>query len=447
MNRRLSWLRFRPLVVLSLVCGHLQADQTALEIHAGSDVPVLEFDWPAIRIGTAEYPAGPTGVTVFHFPERGQVAVDYRGGGPGTINAPYVDIGYGQQELDSIVFAGGSWYGLETATAVASAMMDDGARDGNAFGEAPNIAMSLGSIIFDFGDRRLNEIYPDKRLAQAAYRAAQAGRFPLGAQGAGRLAKSGGFFGCDAHSGQGGAFRQIGELKVAAFVVANSVGVITDRQGRVQACYRDPQWTYAEPLLATDLMTGPMGSMARSSNTTISLVVVNQPMAHWELERLAVQTHMSMARGIQPFATIFDGDVLYAVTTNELSEQTMASPQLGVVASELMWDALLSSVPEQPRLDNLPPRSQTAPSPQESTGRYTFSADAELEVTSKRGKLLAQSIGRRQVFGISQDKAQPLTDLGGGDWHVPGRYPVILRFEQGRLVINPGRWQQVGSKG
>ena len=46
--------------------------------------PSLTFDFPGLRIGIAEYPEGPTGVTVFHFPERAFGAVDMRGGAPGT---------------------------------------------------------------------------------------------------------------------------------------------------------------------------------------------------------------------------------------------------------------------------------------------------------------------------------------------------------------------------
>ena len=52
---------------------------------------------------------------------------------------------------------------------------------------------------------------------------------------AGRMAMQGSFFGCDAHSGQGGAFRQIGSVKIAAFVVVNASGAVTDRDGRVVA--------------------------------------------------------------------------------------------------------------------------------------------------------------------------------------------------------------------
>lgn len=429
--------------------GASAADQRDLQIVTNSKTVsgALRFDWPAVHVGTAEYPSGPTGVTVFHFPDRAQVAIDYRGGGPGTVNAPYVDLGYGLQELDSLVFAGGSWYGLEATTAVASAMKDDGLRDGDAFSAEANIAMSIGSIIFDFGPRRLNEIYPDKRLAQAAYRASEPGVFPLGATGAGRLAKSGGFFGCDAHSGQGGAFRQIGDLKVAAFTVVNSVGVITDRSGNVQACYSDPSWTFDAPLRATDLMNKKPAATGASSNTTISVVIINQAMSHAELDRLAVQVHMSMARAIQPFATIYDGDVLYAVTTNELKKPIMAPPQLGVVASELMWDAVLSSVPDQPRLDSLPSRALPQPDIAHMDGRYRFSDDAELEISTNGTRVFAQSTDIRRVYQFPEQEPVELEALSDGDYHLPGRYPLVLRFiDERTIALNPGRWEQIGHR-
>ena len=84
---------------------------------------------------------------------------------------------------------------------------------------------------------------------------------------------------------------------------------------------------------------------AERKNTTISVVVTNRSMSPAELQRLAVQVHTSMARGIQPFASEFDGDVLYAVSTNEVDSGPGAglpSMEIGVTASELMWDAVLS---------------------------------------------------------------------------------------------------------
>lgn len=57
----------------------------------------LAFDWPAIEIGIASYEAGPTGLTVFRFPERVSGVVDVRGGAPGTINTDLLRLGYNER--------------------------------------------------------------------------------------------------------------------------------------------------------------------------------------------------------------------------------------------------------------------------------------------------------------------------------------------------------------
>src|SRR5215216_1353053 len=54
----------------------------------------LEFDFPGMLIGTAEYDEGPTGVTAFIFPNRVKGAVDVRGGAPGTVNTDALRLGY-----------------------------------------------------------------------------------------------------------------------------------------------------------------------------------------------------------------------------------------------------------------------------------------------------------------------------------------------------------------
>ncbi|WP_116367578.1 P1 family peptidase [Parahaliea mediterranea] len=427
------------------------AQQTLQPVVNQAGARVLEYDWPAFKVGTGQYEEGPTGVTVFHFAEKSQVAVDVRGGGPGTVNAAYMELGYDLPELDTVVFAGGSWYGLEATTAVATALKDDGIRDGNAFSQEPNIAMSVGSIIFDFGARRLNEIYPDKRLAQAAFRAAQSGRFPLGAHGAGRFAQSGGFFGCNAHSGQGGAYRQFGAIKIAAFTVVNAYGVVTDRDGNVVACY--PEEDSAGPLKTRDLMAKLMSKRSgepaeAAKNTTISLLVTNQKMTPAELKRLAAQVHTSMARGLQPFATIFDGDVLYAVSTAEVEEPIYSPAELGTLASEVMWDAILSSVPEQPAHPQPADKQQLSQKALAAlAGDYRFSPQAALAVRQDKGALFARASGERDVYAIKREAEVKLLPVAGRDFTVPGRYPLLLRFgDDGDLIVNPGHWQQKGKR-
>ena len=51
-----------------------------------------------------------------------------------------------------------------------------------------------------------------------------------------------------------------------------------------------------------------------------------------------------MARAIEPLHTISDGDVLYAVTTNEVAQEDGLNEYvLSVLASETAWDAVLAS--------------------------------------------------------------------------------------------------------
>ena len=83
---------------------------------------------------------------------------------------------------------------------------------------------------------------------------------------------------------------------------------------------------------------------AAPGNTTLTLVVTNQQLTRRELRQLGVQVHGSMGRAIQPFHALVDGDVLYTVSTNEVENAELRSMSLGVVASELAWDAVLSCV-------------------------------------------------------------------------------------------------------
>ncbi len=318
------------------------------------DGPVLEFDFPRLRIGVAEYEEGPTGLTVFHFPEGVMAALDVRGGAAATINTDRLRLGYDQPTVRAIFFTGGSSYGLEAASGIMAELL---ALRGHATAWEM-IPTVTGAVVFDFRGRN-NAIHPDKQLGRAALRAAGEGRFPLGARGAGRLVNVGKFFGPAfmESSGQGGAFRQVGEVKVAAFCVVNSVGVIVGRDGRVVRGNFDPQ-TSLRRTLAQDLEDGtgsrkraaarlaePLPSSAVPENTTLTVVAVNQRLTYAQLNRLAIQTHTSMARSIQPFHTEKDGDVLYAVTTGEVQSARLEFEELASYTAEVTWDAVLSAVP------------------------------------------------------------------------------------------------------
>lgn len=312
---------------------HLTNDTAELVPRTELEGPLLSFDFPGLEIGVAEYDEGPTGCTVFHFPGGASLATDVRGGSAGTLG--------GSEWVRAVCFAGGSLYGLESAMGVAAELFAQG---GYRTGWT-EIAPVAGAIIFDYRPRG-NAVYPDKELGRAALRAAVAGRFPLGARGAGRSATVGKTFALERGepSGQGGAFRELGPTRLAVFAVVNAFGAIVDRDGTVVRGHLDLEGEARLPLVAEVERRVAAGEAPPfpPGNTTLTLVVTNQRLEQRALQQLGRQVHASLARAIQPFHSLVDGDVLYAATTNEVDNPLLDSVTLGVLASELAWDAVLT---------------------------------------------------------------------------------------------------------
>ncbi len=300
------------------------------------DGPGLDLDFPGLRVGIAEYDEGPTGCTVFLFDRGWSTAVDARGGLVGT-SGDY-DFNHG------LCFAGGSLLGLEAATGVTAELFDQRGRSMQAF------PLVSGAIIFDFVARD-NLVYPDRKLGRAAAKAAVKSSFPLGARGAGRSATVGKLLpGYGERSGQGAAVRRVGDVRVLVCTVVNAVGAALDREGNVVRGNLDRQ---------TGRRLGPLEVLEHKTvlasrsdeptrNTTLTLVLTNVRLDRRLLTQLGRQVHASMARAIQPFHTPSDGDVLYAVTSAEVDGPPAFDGALGIMASELAWDAVLAAVTENP---------------------------------------------------------------------------------------------------
>jgi L-aminopeptidase/D-esterase-like protein len=409
--------------------------------------PTFTFDFPGVRVGVAEYDEGPTGTTAFLFPPGSTGAVDARGGAPGTVMTDMVRLGY-DANLEALVFSGGSSYGLAAATGVAAAMRD--ARPGNT--EARNqIARYAGAIIFDLGGRRYSTVTPDFDLGRAAYGVARPGWFPLGAHGAGRFTMQSWYFDDPQHSGQGAAMRTVGATKILVFSVVNALGSVVDRAGRVVRCGHpsaDGCGTIADRIAAraadVTRKAEPEAAPGPSTNTTLTVVVTNQKLPAWALQRLAVQVHTSMARAIQPFATRDDGDVLFAVSTGEVDNQRLSPVDLGVVAGEVAWDAVLASVPPAvaPGPTTPQPRAARELAPYE--GTYELAPGAKATV-SLNGDALEIRTSARSLY-LPADTSVTLVPVGADDFLLKTARGHRLRFEHGSdgavrgLTIEPGPW-------
>ena len=306
-----------------------------------ADGPTLQFDFPGLHIGVAEYREGPTGCTVFSFGGNiVQCSVDVRGGSHGTV------LTEGRDRLHAICLAGGSVPGLEATSGVVAEMF---AMRNYATGWT-DIPVVSGGIIFDYNLRRPNAIYPDKALGRAGMRSAREGWFPLGSRGAGCSATVGKGL-RPTHegepSGQGAAFRQFGPTRIAVFTVVNAVGAIVDHQGRVVRGNLHPATGERHHLVEGLEYNEPAQEPTPTpGNTTLTVVVTNQRLnadrgLAWSLRQFARLVHTSMARAIQPFHTVYDGDVLWAVSTGEVDNPALNDVALGALASEVAWDSVL----------------------------------------------------------------------------------------------------------
>ena len=113
-----------------VVISNEDADLTPVTSFEGR---ALEFDFPAVQVGVAEYEEGPTGCTVLLFPDGAATAIDARGGLVGKT---------GDYEWNhAICLAGGSLPGLEAASGVAAALNE---RHGHPLDD---MALVSGAII------------------------------------------------------------------------------------------------------------------------------------------------------------------------------------------------------------------------------------------------------------------------------------------------------------
>jgi len=294
-------------------------------------------DFDSLRVGVAEYDDGPTGCTVLALDRFAALALDIRGGIPAVYNAT-------AQAVEAVCLAGGSSLGLAASAGVASELYEHRGSDPSRM---PAVA---GGVIYDFAPPGRTGVYPDVELGRAALRAARSGVIPVGPIGAGRSATCGklGIAGWAETGGQGAASGFIGDHRVVALVVVNSLGVVVDRSGAVVRGNRDPATGRRGHLTAEQMVHGAARQQQRfgqrvATATTQTVVLTDARLRARDLTQLARQVHVSVARAIHPFHASGDGDTLWMLSTNAVDDSSVVPTALGAFASELVWDAILTS--------------------------------------------------------------------------------------------------------
>jgi L-aminopeptidase/D-esterase-like protein len=285
-------------------------------------------DVPGIRVGHRTDAVAATGCTVVLAPDGGAVAgVDVRGSAPGTRETDLLRPTALVERINAICLAGGSAFGLGAADGVMRRLAERGI--GFASGVRP-VPIVPAAILFDLGVGDPSA-FPDADAGYAASLAAESNAGPLeGRVGAGTgatVAKLGG-----ADSGQPGGVGSAAQRlpdgsMLGAIVVLNALGDIQARDGRILASSTGPA---APPVVG---------------NTTLVVIATDAPLDRAQCRKLAEIGHDALARQVRPTHTMFDGDVVFTLSTAEGGRMSTESLfGLGLAVLEVIGEAIERAV-------------------------------------------------------------------------------------------------------
>ena len=291
---------------------------------------------PGITVGHTTIEAHGTGCTVVLAPEGGmRAAAHARGRATGTRELDVMNPRHLVERIDAILLTGGSALGLGAADGVMRWLRERGR--GLPVGPAGTIPIVPSAVIFDLGNAGTPVGWPS---ADDAYRACEhAGAdYGEGRVGVGRGAtcgKAGGLANM-IPAGLGSWAAQFGDVIVAALVVVNAIGDVRNARGEIIAGKVDSLQYLASG-------GAPLGDPERlNRNTTLAVVATNADITRVELEALAQSSSDALARRITPFGTLFDGDVVFAASTGDV---TPKSPlQVEAIAALVVPEAVERAV-------------------------------------------------------------------------------------------------------
>lgn len=306
---------------------------------------------PGIRVGHATDPVGLTGCTVV-LCEKGAVGgVDQRGGAPGTRETDLLRPLHLVQKVHAVLLAGGSAFGLAAADGVMRYLEERGVGFDARIARIPIVP---AAILFDLdlGDPKAR---PDAAMGYAACQAASDGPVPEGNVGAGAGAAVGKILGPKRamKSGLGTAAASLGGgLVVGALVAVNPFGDVVDpRSGEILAGAR--KLRSDEPADTLAAMRGMVGKaiLRFASSTVIGVVATNGRLTKEEANKVAQMAQDGIARTVRPAHTLFDGDILFALSSgNKRADVNL----VGAYAAEAVAQAVVRAVKAAESAGGLP---------------------------------------------------------------------------------------------
>ena len=274
----------------------------------------LITDVAGFRVGNATDQDIKTGTTVFTADNAFTAAVNVMGGAPGTRETELLAPDRIVQQVNALVLSGGSAFGLDAGSGVADALAEQciGFPAGRAV-----VPIVPGAILFDLanGGKKDWKENPYKSLGRQALADASED-FALGSVGAGTGATT-----AREKGGLGSASLKLPSgYTVGALVAVNALGSATGSAGHFHAAPFELESEFggrgiaAEPDKLEDTF---VNKASPHGNTTIAIVATDADLTQAQAYRMAVAAHDGMARALIPSHTPFDGDLIFAASSNK----------------------------------------------------------------------------------------------------------------------------------
>jgi len=304
-----------------------------------------------IEVGHAQNEEALTGCTVILCRKGAVAGVDVRGSAPGTRETDLLNPINLVQKVHAIVLAGGSAFGLDSATGAMRYLEEHKIGFNTGVAKVPIVP---AAILYDLNLGRA-DVRPDSAMGYLAAASASSDAPSEGKVGAGTDASVGKMFGgsLSMKSGLGTASMDIGGgIIVGAIVAVNAWGDVIDphtneivaglRSGKIGPLRIGGKDQFADTLA---IMKKPVGrnllGFATRSNTVIGVVATNAKLTKAQATKVAQMAHNGIARTIRPAHTMFDGDVIFALSTGTKKADIST---VGAFAAEVMAEAIVRGV-------------------------------------------------------------------------------------------------------
>ena len=250
-----------------------------------------------------------SGTTVVLCPDGAVGGVDVRGAAPGTRETDLLAPENLVETVHGICLSGGSVYGLAAADGVVRHL--ESRAIGFPLDEAHVAPIVPASVLFDLGRGHTYRPPVNADWGAAACRSAVSGSFETGCVGAATGAMSGGIKG-----GLGTASLVLESgITVAALAAVHSLGSTIDpASGLFWEARLEIEDEFGGRLNdPVHLPTPAPGEPGK--NTTLAVVATDATLTKAQAKKIAMMAHDGLARAIRPAHTMFDGDVVFCLST------------------------------------------------------------------------------------------------------------------------------------